>query len=96
MYGKHEFRRVESLSLLDRAKVGYAERLEAGGSHSEATITGTEIYCGSPCLPDGWAGRESSKPRRRFSSKQNRYLEERFNTASPRGSRPTQMTSRRR
>ena len=41
MYGKHEFRRVESLSLLDRAKVGYAERLEAGGSRSEATVTGT-------------------------------------------------------
>ena len=75
MYGKHEFRRVESLSLLDRAKVGYAERLEAGGSHSEATITGTEICCGSPCLPDGWAGRESSKPRHRFNSKQKRYLE---------------------
>ena len=44
MYGKHEFRWVESLSLLDRAKVSYAERLEAGGSHSEAKITDTEIY----------------------------------------------------
>ena len=80
MYGKHEFRRVESLSLLDRAKVGYAERLEAGGSHSEATITGTEICCGSPCLPEGWAGRESSKPRRRFNSKQKRYLEKKVST----------------
>ena len=42
MYGKHEFRR-ESLSLLDRAKISYAERLEAGWSHSEVTITGSEI-----------------------------------------------------
>ena len=53
---KHEFRRAESLSLLDRAKISYAERLEAGGSHSEVMITGSEIHCGSPCLPEGWAG----------------------------------------
>ena len=32
MYGKHEFRGAESLSLLDRAKISYAERLEAGGA----------------------------------------------------------------
>ena len=78
MYGKHEFRRAESLSLLDRAKISYAERLEAGGSHSEVTITGSEIHCGSPCLPEGWAGWESAKPRHRFNSKQKRYLEEKF------------------
>ena len=78
MYGKQDFRRVKSLSLLDRAKVSYAERLEAGGSHSEAKITDTEIYCGSSCLPEGWAGRESSKPRLQFNSKQKRYLEENF------------------
>ena len=78
MYGKHEFRRAESLSLLDRAKISYAERLEAGGSHSEVTITGSEIHCGSPCLPEGWAGWQSAKPRHRFNSKQTRYLEEKF------------------
>ena len=37
MYGKHEFRRAESLSLVDRAKISYAVRLEAGGSHSKVT-----------------------------------------------------------
>ena len=52
MYGKHEFRGAESLSLLDRAKISYAERLEAGGGHSEVTIAGSEIQCGSPCLPE--------------------------------------------
>ena len=78
MYGKHEFRRAESLSLLDRAKVSYAERLEVGGSNSEVTIKGTEIYCGSRCLPEGWAGRESTKSRHRFNSKQKRYLEGKF------------------
>ena len=62
MYGKHEFRRAESLFLLDRAKVSYAERFEAGGSHSEVTIMHTEIHCGSPCLPERWAGRKSAKP----------------------------------
>ena len=78
MYGKHEFCRAESVSLLDRAKVSYAERLEAGGSLSEVTITGTEIHSGSPCLPEGWAGRESAKPGHRFNSKQKRYLEGKF------------------
>ena len=78
IYGKHDFHRAESISLLDRAKVSYAERLEAGGSHSEATVTGTKIHCGYPCLPEGWAGRESAKPRHRFNSKQKRYLEGKF------------------
>ena len=53
MYGKHQFRRTESVSLIDRAKVSYAERLEAGGSHPEVTIPDTEIHSGSPCLPEG-------------------------------------------
>ena len=76
MYGKHEFRWAESLSLLDRAKISNAERLEAGGSHSKVTITGSEIHCGSPCLPEGCAGWESAKPRHRFNSKQKRYLDQ--------------------
>ena len=78
MYGKHDFHRAQSISLLDRVKVSYTERLEAGGSHSEATVTGTKIHCGYPCLPEGWAGRESTKPRHWFNSKQKRYLEGKF------------------
>ena len=58
MYGKHQFRRAESI-IIDRAKVSYAERLEAGWSHPEVTIPNTEIHSGSPCLPEGWACRES-------------------------------------
>ena len=80
IYDKHDFRRAESLSLLDRTKISYAERLEAGGSHAEMTITVSEIHCGSPRLPEGWAGWESAKPRHRFNSKQKRYLEERETT----------------
>lgn len=78
MYGKHEFPRAESVSVLDRAEASYAERLEAGGSASEVTITGKETHSGSPCLLEGWAGRESAKPRHRFNSKQKRYLEGKF------------------
>ena len=36
------------------------------------------MHSGSPCLPEGWAGRESAKPRHRFNSKQKRYLEGKF------------------
>ena len=42
------------------------------------TITGSEIHCGSPRLPEGWAGWESAKPRHKFNSKQKKYLEEKF------------------
>jgi len=78
VYEKHKFRRAESLSLLDRVKISYTERLEAGGSNSKVTVTGLEIHCGSPCLPEGWSGWESAKPPHRFNSKQKRYLEETF------------------
>ena len=84
MYSKHEFRRAESLSLLDRAKVSY-----------EVTIMGSEIHCGTPCLPEGWACRESAKPRHRFNPKQKRYREN-FKMAGPRGSKLTQTTSQKR
>ena len=85
MYGKHQFRRAKSVSLIDRAKVSYAERLEAGGSHSEVTIPDTEIHSGSPCLPEGWACRESAIPRHWFNSKQRRYLEEKFKQGETKG-----------
>ena len=78
IYGKHQFRWAESVSLMDRAKVSHSERLEAGGSHPEVTTPDTEIHSDSPCLPEGWACRESAMPRHRFNSKQRRYLEEKF------------------
>ena len=78
IYGKHQFHRDESVSRIDRAKVSYAKRLEAGGNHPEGTIQDTEIHSGFTCLPEGWACRESAMPRLRFNSKQRRYLEEKF------------------
>ena len=51
-------------------EVSYTERLEAGGRPSEVTITGTEIHSGSPCLSEGWAGRESATPPVQFQAKE--------------------------
>ena len=45
---------------------------------SEIIAEVLKIHSGSPCLPEGWAGRESAKPRHRFNSKQKRYLEGKF------------------
>ena len=78
MHGKYQFRRAESVSLIDRGKVSYAEHLGAGGSHPEVTIPDTEIHSGSPCLPEGRACRESAMPRHRLNSKLRRFLEEKF------------------
>ena len=66
MYGKHQFRRAESVSLIDRAQLTYVERLEAGWSPPEVTKLDTQIQSGSPCLPEGWACRESAMPRYRL------------------------------
>ena len=45
---------------------------------SEIIAEVLKIHSGSPCLPEGWAGRESAKPPHRFNSKQKRYLEGKF------------------
>ena len=45
---------------------------------SEIIAEVLKTHSGSPCLPEGWAGRESAKPRHRFNSKQKRYLEGKF------------------
>ena len=63
---------------------------------SEIIAEVLKIHSGSPCLPEGWAGRESAKPRHRFNSKKGDTWRESLNMARPRGSRPTQMTSPRR
>ena len=79
MYGKHQFRQAESVSLMDQEMVSYKECLEAGGSHPEVTIPDTGIHIGSPCLPEGWACLESIRETCYwFNSKERRYLEEKF------------------
>ncbi|KAK3745253.1 hypothetical protein QZH41_010887, partial [Actinostola sp. cb2023] len=80
MFGKHEFR-LERTRLMDKAKVRYAERLEAGalGCISISNISGRKQGTGTPCtLTQGWAHRETSKRHTRFSAKQKAYLENKF------------------
>ena len=95
MYGKHEFCRAESLSLLDRAKISYAEHLEAGGRHSKVMITGSAIHSGSlACQRDGLVGSLLSHATGSIPSKRDTWRKS-FNMVRPRGSRPTQRTSQR-
>ena len=75
MYGKHQFE-LERLNLLDRAKVSYAQHLEAG---SQTVITVSAIPVQSSMnkeiepqpLSKGWALKESEKRHIRFNKKQN-------------------------
>ena len=76
--GKHE-RALENETLLDRAVLGYADRLQ-------------EQFCGipqiqvrkrlnlttQPCLPMGWALKSSHVRRARFTEKQKDYLTSKF------------------
>ena len=76
--GKHE-RALENETLLDRAVLGYADRLQ-------------EQFCGipqiqvrkrlnlttQPCLPMGWALKSSHVRRTRFTEKQKDYLTSKF------------------
>ena len=75
-YGKCIFVE-ERHSLLDKAKILYAEKLQEGSS-AQPFIAGSELSEQSvQALPPGWALR-SSKKASRFSAKQKAYLDEKF------------------
>ena len=75
-YGKCIFVE-ERHSLLDKAKILYAEKLQEGSS-AQPFIAGSELSEQSvQALPQGWALR-SSKKAARFSAKQKAYLDEKF------------------
>ena len=79
MYGKHQFK-LERLTLLDRAKISYAQHLEAG---SQTVITVSAIPAqstmdkekGPQPLSKGWALKESEKKHRRFNKKKKQYMD---------------------
>ena len=79
MYGKHQFK-LERLTLLDRAKISYAQHLEAG---SQTVITVSAIPAqssmdkekGPQPLSKGWALKESERRHRRFNKKQKQYMD---------------------
>lgn len=75
-YGKCKFVE-ERHSLLDKAKILYAEKQQEGSS-AQPFIAGSELSEQSvQALPRGWALR-STKKAARFSAKQKAYLDEKF------------------
>ena len=83
--GKHE-RKLEQKTLADKAKTGYAQRLEdrrqALPSISCAAPTGgTQATAKS----QGWALRVTSKGRAKFNSRQKEYLESKYDQGEATG-----------
>ncbi|XP_078696170.1 uncharacterized protein LOC144924634 [Branchiostoma floridae x Branchiostoma belcheri] len=81
-------RMIERETLMDRAILGYAEKVDTGDSSvpqlidDEATITDEAGHCP---LPMGWALKGAKKTRARFSDKQRKYLEDKFDIGQTTG-----------
>ena len=78
--GKHE-RALERETLMDRAAVAYAERLEGQPSSVPETMANTRpeyTHSASEKLSMGWALKASSTRRGRFTASQKAYLTNRF------------------
>lgn len=76
-YGKHEFK-LEKMSLIDKAKVGYAERLESGAKENVTLPPRTSKDGSYQLSSKGWALHEAAKTRKRFSEKQKKFLKKKF------------------
>lgn len=80
MYGNHKLK-LERMTLLDRAKLSYAQHLEAGSQTviSVSTQKASSQKERNPQKPSrGWALRESEKKYKRFNDKQKKYMEGKF------------------
>ena len=77
--GKHE-RALEHATLLDRAVLGYADRLQeqSGGIPQIQQVRKRLNPSNHPCLPMGWALKSSHVKRTRFTEKQRDYLSSKF------------------
>ena len=77
--GKHE-RALEHETLLDRAVLGYADRLQeqSGGVPQIQEVRTRLNLSNQPCLPMGWALKSSQVRRTRFTEKQKDYLTSKF------------------
>jgi len=76
LYGKCKFVE-EKLTLLDKAKLKYREKLEEGTSQLPSVSTTPSQTTSTEVLSQGWALR-TTKKRGRFNDNQRRYLDERF------------------
>ena len=82
MFGKCT-QTIERETLLDRAKLKYAERL-CQGETSMPKLPSTSSTEGEAILPEGWALKQAKKAYR-FNEEQRRYLEARFNIGQESG-----------
>ncbi|PFX13117.1 hypothetical protein AWC38_SpisGene22827 [Stylophora pistillata] len=75
--GKHQ-RALERYTLLDRAAVGYAQRLEGQCAAVPELDAVAEPPSSHDMPPNGWALKSSASRRCRFTHKQKNYLTEKF------------------
>ena len=78
-YGKHSFWQAKSVSLLDRAQINYAERLEEGGRGQSLLTMTAPTNVDATSVLEGWATRDSKNTGHRFNVKTNTCLEDKFN-----------------
>ncbi|XP_035678162.1 uncharacterized protein LOC118416978 [Branchiostoma floridae] len=91
-------RMIERETLMDEAILGYAEKVDAGISsvpqliHSEDETAVTH-EAALAALPMGWALKGAKRMRARFSEKQRKYLEDKFDIGQATGRKcdPTQV-----
>eukprot|EP00058_Branchiostoma_floridae_P002227 XP_002587715.1 hypothetical protein BRAFLDRAFT_94618 [Branchiostoma floridae] len=89
---------IERETLMDEAILGYAEKVDAGISsvpqliHSEDETAVTH-EAALAALPMGWALKGAKRMRARFSEKQRKYLEDKFDIGQATGRKcdPTQV-----
>ncbi|CAH1252459.1 Hypp9299 [Branchiostoma lanceolatum] len=88
--GRHQ-RRLERETLLDKAKLAYAEKLEQGPSEVPHLEPSLEARRATPHPQQGWALRNPKK-HVRFSSKQKEYLDKRFQLGEATGKKSDPLT----
>ena len=98
-YGEHK-RALEYETLLNRAMLGYASRLEEGAStvpeiqETELSLVSSSPQPSGPSLPMGWALKHSHARSTRFSTKQKEYLIAKFQIGEQTGQKvdPTSVS----
>lgn len=98
-YGEHK-RALEYETLLDRAMLGYASRLEEGASmvpeiqETELSLVSSSPQSSGPSLPMGWALKHCHSRSTRFSTKQKEYLIAKFQIGEQTGQKidPTSVS----
>ena len=75
--GRHK-RAVERDTLLDKAAVGYAQKLEVQCQPNPQLRCSEQPPSMTDALPQGWAFKSSTSKRARFTDKQRKFLADKF------------------